>query len=190
MSVRPGLRPAFLVLALAALVLAFAALALLAPPAHGTAPGGCAAQRASEPETARSLRLELRCLINVERLKRALPRLRANGALFRAASRHARDMVRRRYFSHYSRSGGGPTSRIAGSGYLRASQAWAVGENIAWQQEGDPSWVVSSWMNSPLHRRLLLSGRFRELGIGVVTSSPRGGRGLTAVVDFGQRTRS
>ena len=143
MSVRPGLRPAAVVpmpvLVLVALVLALAAIALLAPPAHGAASARCAAQRgASEPQTARALRLELRCLINVQRIERGLPRLRPNGALFRAASRHARDMVRRRYFSHNSPSGGGPTSRIAGAGYLRASQAWAVGENIAWQQGNDP----------------------------------------------------
>ena len=163
---------------------------LLAAPADGAAAVPCAAQRQAEPDSARAIRLELRCLINVERIERGLPRLRANGALFRAAGRHARDMVRRRYFSHYSRSGSGPTSRIAGTGYLRATQGWVVGENIAWHQFRDPRWVVSSWMHSPLHRRLLLSGRFRELGIGIAKSSPRGnGRGLTAVVDFGRRKR-
>ena len=177
---RTGLRSA------AVLSVALAFSVLLAPPARGAA--YCSSQGPSG--TARALRLELRCLINVQRADRGLPGLQPNGALFRAAGRHARDMVRRHYFSHYSRSGGGPTSRIAGAGYLRATRRWVVGENIAWLDARDPGWVVSSWMRSPLHRRILLSARFRELGIGVVKSSPNGhGRGLTAVVDFGRRKR-
>jgi uncharacterized protein YkwD len=175
-------------LAPAVVLLALIALMLLAPKAHGAAarcaPGG------SDQDTPRALRLELRCLVNVERWRRGLPRLRPNGALFRAAGRHARDMVRRRYFSHYSRTGGGPTSRIAGTGYLESSGGWVVGENIAWQELRDPRWVVSSWMRSPSHRRILLSPQFRELGIGVAKASPSGdGRGLTTVVDFGRRKR-
>jgi uncharacterized protein YkwD len=176
---RARLAPAVLLLALIALF----AFMLLAPKAHGA--GACAQDR----DTPRALRLELRCLINVERLERGLARLRANGALFRAAGRHARDMVRRRYFSHTSRSGGTPTSRVAGTGYLRTGDSWVVGENIAWEQRRRPRAVESSWMRSPGHRRVLLSPRFRELGIGVATSSPQGGRGMTAVVDFGRRTR-
>jgi len=179
---RPGLRSA------AVLSVVLASTLLPATPAGGAA--YCSQQGSSGPGTERALRLELRCLINVERADRGLRGLRPNGALFRAAGRHARDMVRRHYFSHYSRSGGGPTSRIAGAGYLRATRRWVVGENIAWLDARHPGWVVSSWMRSPPHRRILLSARFRELGIGVVKSSPNGhGRGLTAVVDFGRRKR-
>ena len=179
-SARPRLVPALVVPALVA--------AALAPSLqNASAAGACGAQD-SASESARALRLEIRCLINAERTQRGLGPLRPNGALFDAAGRHARDMVRRRYFSHYSRSGGGPTSRISGAGYLRHTRNYVVGENIAWQQERDPRWVVSAWMRSPLHRRLLLLPRFQELGIGVVRSSPQGdGRGLTAVVDFGLR---
>jgi uncharacterized protein YkwD len=96
-------------------------------------------------------------------------------------------MVQRRYVSHYSRSGRGVASRVAGTGYLRNTRRWTVGENIAWQTGRNLRWVVSAWMASPGHRRALLSPAFRELGIGVVKSSPHGGRGLTAVVDFGGR---
>ena len=176
-AARPRLRP------VALLALASAASLLLAPSA--AAAGPCASE---QPSTTRAIRLELRCLINAEREKRGIRRLRPNGALFRAASRHAREIVRRRYVSHYSRGGAGPASRAASAGYLRNARGWTVGENIGWQSGRGVRWIVSSWMASPTHRRALLLPRFREIGIGVVTSSPRGNAGgLTAVVDFGDR---
>ena len=126
-------------------------------------------------------------MINAQRSRRGLRRLTPNGALFHAASGHARDMVRRRYVSHYSR-GQGPTSRVAGAGYLRGASGYTVGENIAWQSARNLRWVISQWLRSPAHRRLLLLPSFKELGIGVTKSTPRGHHGgLTVVVDFGRR---
>lgn len=177
---RPRLRPA-------AVVVSALVAAALAPSLQTASAAGACARHDAGTATARALRLEIRCLINGERTARGLAPLRPNGALFAAAGRHARDMVRRRYFSHYSRSGSGPASRISGAGYLRNASNYTVGENIAWQTGRDARWVVGSWMRSPLHRKALLLPRFRELGIGVVKSSPHGGSGLTAVVDFGSR---
>ena len=169
------------------LALAAGSLLLPTPPAAEGA-GRCVSPSSVDQGTARTLRLELRCLINEERSKRGLRRLRPNGALFRAASSHARAIVRRRYVSHYSRAGEGPASRVAGTGYLRNTLRWTIGENIGWHTGRDLRWIVSSWMRSPGHRRALLLPAFGEVGIGVVRASPRGdGRGLTAVVDFGGR---
>jgi uncharacterized protein YkwD len=181
----PAAHPRLRRVALLALVLP--SLLLLAPAAPAAA-APCASSPSVEFSTPRAIRLELRCLINAERGKRGLRRLRPNGALFRAATSHARDIVRRRRLTHYSRAGEGPASRVADTGYLRNTSRWAVGENIGWHTGRDVRSIVSSWMASPGHRRALLLPRFRELGLGVVKSSPSGnGRGLTAVVDFGDR---
>lgn len=128
--------------------------------------------------------------MNVERARRGLHRLRPNGALARAARGHAHDMVQRRYASHYSRAGRGPANRVRGTGYLRGTRRWWVGENIAWADQGrDLRWIVPAWLRSVAHRHILLSGRYHELGIGIAKSSPTGdGRGLTVVVDFGRRS--
>ena len=173
-AARPGLRPA-------ALMLAFAALAPLPLPLSGA---GAA--------TSRAIRLEIRSLVNAERAERGLARLQPQGALARAARRHAQEIVRRQHVSHYSRAGEGPAGRAAGAGYTRGSRSLVVGENIGWtEQVRDPAWIVSAWLTSPSHRSILLSSRFVELGIGVERSSPDGdGRGLTVVVDFGRRTFS
>jgi uncharacterized protein YkwD len=182
-AVRLRLRPAVLVPALAT-----GALLALSPSA--AAAGACASSSSFDAETARSIRLELRCLMNAERVRRGLRRLRPNGALARAARGHAQDMVARRYVSHYSKAGRGPASRVAGTGYLRGTRGWTVGENIAWLGQGrDPRAILSAWMGGAAHRQILLSPRFDELGIGVATSSPGGDeRGLTVVVDFGHRS--
>jgi uncharacterized protein YkwD len=180
-AVRPRLRPDVLAPAVAAsAVLALPGLATAAP---------CAAASAETGGT-RELRLELRCLVNSERTRRGLPALRPNAALARAARAHARDMVARRYVSHYSKAGRGPDSRVAGAGYPRGTSRWSVGENIGWLGDRrDPAAIVSSWMKSPPHRHVLLRPGFRELGIGIARSSPSGDeRGLTIVVDLGHRS--
>lgn len=114
------------------------------------------------------------CLINRRRVERGLRRLRLNRRLSRAAGRHTRDMVRRRYFSHVSRSGTDISDRLHRSGYLGGRFSWTVGENLAWGsgRRGTPRQIVRAWMHSPGHRRNMLSPRFREIGIGVRLGAP------------------
>lgn len=125
------------------------------------------------------------CLINRERARRGLRRLRENGRLSAAAHRHSSAMVRHRYFAH-----GSFMSRIRRSGYLRSARSWTVGENIAWGSggRGSPAAIVRAWMRSPGHRRNIL-GRFREVGIGIVAGAPVRGLGdaATYTTDFGRR---
>ena len=40
-------------------------------------------------------------------------------------------------------------------------------------------------MESPSHRRVLLSARYREIGVGVVGGVPAGGGGTTFAAEFG-----
>ncbi|HMJ02409.1 MAG TPA: CAP domain-containing protein [Conexibacter sp.] len=139
-------------------------------------------------------RRRLLCLMNRARARFGLRPLSVNRCLHRVASRHAHDMVRRRYFAHVTPNGWDPGRRARHSGYAPRSARWAVGENIAWgvAAAARPAWVVRSWMKSPSHRHNLLSRRFRDAGIGVARGTPyRGFRAwrlrATFSVEFGVR---
>lgn len=111
----------------------------------------------------------------------ACPDLVPNAALTAAAERHAADMARRNYFSHTSRSGASPWSRIRTAGYRGVRLA----ENIAAGQPG-PAEVVQGWMASPSHRAIILDCRLREIGVGYANNP---GSGFTTywVQDLGAR---
>jgi uncharacterized protein YkwD len=131
------------------------------------------------------------CLLNRERTSRGLRSLSVNNRLSAAAQRHTNDMVRRRYFAHESRSDGSTVDRIRGAGYLSGARSWMIGENLAWGSgsKGTPRQIVVAWMNSPGHRRNILTGRFREIGIGVQPAAPTGSfsSAATYTTTFGQR---
>jgi uncharacterized protein YkwD len=129
------------------------------------------------------------CLLNAERRRHGLPALRTNHRLAVAGKRHARDMVKRRYFSHASLSGRAFDKRIGRTGYARGRRA-SVGENLAWGTGtyATPRAIVKSWMTSPGHRANILQPLFREIGIGIVRGTPRtGDAGATYATEFGRR---
>jgi uncharacterized protein YkwD len=154
--------------------------------------GACdaASSRIGEASDAQLSRATL-CLLNGERARRGLSRLRLNERLSEAAERHSRDMVRRNYFSHDSLSGASFVDRIRRSGYLRSARSWSVGENLAWGSgsRGTPESILHAWMNSPAHRANILTRRFREIGIGVAEGAPVrvGVPAATYTTDFGSR---
>jgi uncharacterized protein YkwD len=132
------------------------------------------------------------CLLNVERTSRGLRALRVNGRLSAAAEQHTNDMVRKRYFSHTSRSGSDSGDRIRSQGYLSGARSWMIGENLAWGsgERSTPRSIVRAWMASPGHRHNILTARFREIGIGVASSAPvsTSNRGATYTTTFGSRS--
>jgi uncharacterized protein YkwD len=134
------------------------------------------------------------CLINAERHGRGLAPLRLSRPLSDAARRHSADMVRRRYFSHTAPGGSGLLQRIRRSGYLHSAGRWRVGENLAWGTPGrsSPRATVRAWMDSPPHRRAILTPSYRDAGIGVVPGipSPQPAAGATYTVDFGVKQRT
>src|SRR6266540_6791756 len=170
-------------------VIAAACLVSMAPGASADTPPDC--PRADAPPRAlpgKALRRATLCLLNRERVRRGLRPLRANGRLARAARRHARDMVRRSYFSHESLRGTDFVHRIRVTGYLRSVRSWALGENLAWgtQSHATPAAIVRAWMRSPGHRANVLSPGFREIGIGLRRGAPlaRTSDGLTYATEF------
>jgi len=111
-------------------------------------------------------------LVNQERAQYNTSPLTLNNLLTSSAESHARDMLRREYFSHVSPNSKGFKDRIKQTGYLDVNQAtcncvgWSgsVGENIA---KGQPTakTAMQGWMESPGHRKNILSSDFEEIGI-------------------------
>ncbi len=134
------------------------------------------AAASSAPSTAPTIRLARAavCLINKRRAARGAPRLRINRRLTRAAMWHTHDMVHHGYFGHVSRRGRDVVDRLYGAHYLGGRFSWAVGENLAWGsgRRATPRQIVQAWMRSAGHRRNMLDGRYREIGIGVIANAP------------------
>lgn len=132
----------------------------------------------------RATRVAVGCLVNKARTSAGLRGFSWNRALGRAATRHARDMSRRRFFAHQRRGGPSLARRARAAGFRGRN----VGEAIAYGcgALGTPASIVRSWLASPPHRAILLSGR-RRVGIGVSGRSPVpcGGRGAAYVLDAG-----
>lgn len=100
-------------------------------------------------------------LVNQERAKHGLKALKANWELSRVARFKSADMRDRNYFSHTSPTYGSPFDMIKAFGISFN----AAGENIAAGQT-TPQQVMKSWMESPGHRKNILSAQFTEIGVG------------------------
>ena len=130
---------------------------------------------------------EMLDLHNRTRADRNLPKLCVHPALQRAARAHSQDMIDRDYFDHDTK-GKGETAdeRVKRYGYRYRT----FGENIAWGSGnlGSPSSIMTGWMDSDLHRKNILNGKFREVGIGADTGTYGKYPNTTMwTVDFGDR---
>jgi len=168
--------------------LASAALLLVAPTSSSAAGCAGATLKPTAGDAARVHHATL-CLLNRQRASRGLPRLREQRSLTGAARRYARLMVRRRFFDHVSPGGSTMAERIKRTNYLDDTRGWSLGENLAWgsRSRATPVQIVAAWMHSAGHRRNILDGGFREIGIGIALGSPTGGAGATYVNEFGRR---
>lgn len=109
----------------------------------------------------------MRCLTNFARARQGEAPLRGVGALDRAAAMKSADILRCDEFSHVA-CGREFTFWMERVGYLDGGCATA-GENIAWGTGslGSARHIFSAWIHSPGHRRNILQGAFRDLGIGL-----------------------
>jgi uncharacterized protein YkwD len=136
------------------------------------------------------------CLLNEERTSRGLKPLREHAGLRATAQSYAHQMVSENFFDHVSPGGSTMLDRIKrNSDYLRGGRSWIVGENLAWGSGGaeSPAKIVRAWMKSPGHKRNILNGRFRDIGIGITDGAPVDGitvasGAATYVNNFGARS--
>lgn len=93
----------------------------------------------------------------------AVPAIKWNRTLERAAYLHSKDMNANNYFAHEDRSGNNAGYRITSMGYTW--QSW--GENIALGILTEKT-VVKGWFGSPVHCKVLMTRNFTEMGIAKV----------------------
>ena len=133
--------------------------------------------------------------INHERTKRHMAKLHVNDKLVDAARSHSADMGEKQYFEHDSLGGETWSERIVRHGYTREGYAtWKAGENIAWGAGlySSPVAIVDQWMRSPMHRAVILTRHFRDLGVGAVSCDGYGsvdGEVWFFTLDLGRRAR-
>jgi len=130
-------------------------------------------------------------LVNAERAEKGLAPVKFNTALTRAARAHSRQMARRGVLTHRSANGDTVARRLIRNGYKRSGyRSWSVGENIARARAGTlfatPNGIVYLWMHSTAHRKVILTAKFRNVGVGIAKSAS-GQRYFT--LDMGRRIR-
>lgn len=89
--------------------------------------------------------------------------LKRHAMLDLAAQRFAAEMARTGTFSHIDREGRDVGHRVESAGYRgyeRVTENLALGSRTAEE-------TVTLWMESPSHRRALLDGDLREMGVGI-----------------------
>lgn len=114
--------------------------------------------------------------INALRSDDRARRLRRSRGLTRSASAYARYMLRNRYFGHLST--------------IRAPRRYrALGEIILMHRggHGRPRVAVNRWARSSGHRYVMLSRRYRQLGVGKASGRFGGHRVTIWVAHFGRR---
>lgn len=171
-------------------------LALAASPSIPAAFGGsnaCSSGKAS-PNGLRNAeaRDAILCLVNRKRANAGLRRLDRNKRLQKSAQRHTDKMTGSGCFAHECSGEGALDVRLERVDYLTGGLSrWAFGENIAWGMEfrGTPESIVDAWMNSSGHRANILSGQFREIGVGFSPGTPssKSAKGGIYTTDFGLR---
>jgi uncharacterized protein YkwD len=154
-------------------------------------PAGAAADR---PAAAmRSLEQDVLSSINALRREHGLVPLRQSASLSAAARQHTNEMASRGYFSHDSANGSSFDRRIARYYPMKGRRYWSVAENLLWSSpDVDAARALDMWINSPEHRKNMLTARWREIGLSAVhvPSAPGtfGSRAVTIVTtDFGVR---
>ena len=126
-------------------------------------------------------------LVNRERRRYGLPRLRPARSLRRSARRWALSRPEPSFFGH-----GDFARRSFGVPFIRSGRRGArtVAENLAWGvgPTSTPRRIVQMWMSSPPHRATLL-GHWRYGAVASIADAPMPGRqtsGVTVVQHFGR----
>jgi uncharacterized protein YkwD len=169
---------------IAAAAIFVASLALVSP-----APSAPGARAVSYDSLERAVLAE----VNALRRSRGLSFLRLSDSLTRAADQHSAEMARLGYFAHESADGSAFDRRVARYYSWTKSRYWSVGENLLWSSPGvDAAGALRLWLNSPPHRKNLLTARWREIGLSAVhvESGPGSYGGLPVTIltaDFGVR---
>lgn len=148
-------------------ILLFISLLLLAGISLGTS--SYATQANAAPEGSASFEQQVLEIVNQERWNNGqLPPYKGVNLLDDAAETHSTNMAVRDFFAHCDfDTHTSHSDRMQQAGYTNANNS---GENIA-AGYSTPAIVMTGWMNSSGHRANILSGDYREIGIGYFLQS-------------------
>jgi uncharacterized protein YkwD len=117
--------------------------------------------------------------LNHMRAHYGLPQYTVDPRMNRGATSYSGALARHGTFSH-----GAWVPRVSRA----AQQSRPLGEVLGWlapeSPHGEASWLVNAWLHSPEHRRVLLDGSLRRVGIGRATGSEGGNSAAVYTVDF------
>jgi uncharacterized protein YkwD len=144
-----------------ALALAMVAASLLASPALASPSG---------PKVALSpLESGVLGQVNQVRAQHGLAPLRISVKLTAAARAHSLQMAADGYFAHESADGSSFWKRVKAFYSASPWSYWSVGENLVWSSPDlTPAKALELWMNSPGHRKNILTSRWQEIGVSAV----------------------
>jgi uncharacterized protein YkwD len=131
--------------------------------------------------------------VNTLRRSHGLAPLRLSASLTAAAMQHSREMAGKGYFAHESADGSAFDKRVVRYYGVGRYRLWSVGENLVWASPDlAASRALQLWLQSPPHRKNLLTARWREIGIAAVhvDAAPGAFGGTPATIvtaDFGVR---
>lgn len=159
-----------------------------------------ASQRKKRPAFSKhQLEQRIHALINAQRQRFRLPALGFDTKLREIARQHSQDMARNAFFEHVNTRGENPTQRGKRQGYVCRRRLGnyimeGVAENIAQnnlfhsitiirqgtQERRIYNWssldriarsTVTGWMNSPGHRKNILTRHYQNQGLGVAVAA-------------------
>jgi uncharacterized protein YkwD len=134
--------------------------------------------------------------VNRTRRAHGLKPLVLSPLLAKAATAHSKALAVAGQFTHAWPANGSPFGSWIRKFYaVRGYGSWSVGENLVWATGSlSPAGAVQQWLDSPVHRRVMLTPAWRELGVGVVSAVAApgfyGNRDVQiAAAEFGLRRR-
>jgi uncharacterized protein YkwD len=132
------------------------------------------------------VRSAIACLLDAARAEQRLPALHRDARLASAAQRFAAALDINKPLTHTGRGGTTPLDRIAAAGYGGGTFTAAETLGRARGAPATPAERVRVWLESKSIKKLLLSGKYRDVGVGV---SVRGGM-TTYVVELARSARA
>lgn len=108
-------------------------------------------------------------LVNKQRRKAGLGELQWNSDLEKLARNYSRKMADGKFFSHFERNGDSIVQRAM---KMKIGGWRRIGENLFRSEPYDKlnKFAVEKWMESPLHRKNILDGRYNTTGIGIAVA--------------------
>lgn len=133
------------------------------------------------------------CLVDEARVAHGLRPLKTNRELQAVAVSQVKTMVHLDYFADVRPSGTTPAALISATSYGRDARSLSTAENIGWGTGSDatPAQMVTAWLQSPPHREIILTGEYREAGVGATATAPsrlaEGQAGATYALELARR---